>query len=90
MRAAERARQASLIACAAGASILVLYIAGHARMAAVNYQRVKISAQVRDLRAANDRLHSEIIGASGKASVAAWAKAHGMVLESRDPFTLSR
>src|SRR5438309_1699591 len=41
-RGSERARKASLFLCLAAASLLVLYIAGHARMTAVNYQRVQI------------------------------------------------
>ena len=89
-REAERARQASLLACLVAASLLVLYIAGHARMTAANYQRVKILSQIRDLRAQNKGLQTEIFRMTEKAAVADWAKRHGMILDSRDPVSLSR
>ena len=81
-RASERARKLSLTLCAAAASLLVLYIAGHARMTAVNYQRVQIISQTRGLKAQNDLLRAEILRKSEQAAVDAWAKAHGMALDT--------
>src|SRR5688572_2589929 len=81
-RAAERARKLSLTLCAAAASLLVLYIAGHARMTAVNYQRVQIISQTRGLKAQNELLRTEILPKTDQSAVDAWAKAHGMTLDT--------
>jgi hypothetical protein len=59
-------------------------------MTAANYQRVKILAQVRDLSAQNQLLQAEILQRTKKAAVADWAKRHGMILDSRDPVSLSQ
>jgi len=89
-RASERARKASLCLCLAAASLLILFIAGHANMTAVNYQRVQILSQARGLKAQNDLLQSEILRKTNQAEVAEWAKSHGMVMDSRDAIVLSR
>jgi cell division protein FtsL len=75
--------------CLTVLSLLVLYIAGHARMTAVNYQRVQILSQARGLKTQNDLLQSEILRKSDQTAVNAWAKAHGMTLDSRAAFVLS-
>src|SRR5688500_5245930 len=89
-RASERARKLSLTLCAAAASLLVLYIAGHARMTAVNYQRVQIISQTQGLKAQNQLLRSEILRKTDQAAVDAWAKKHGMVLDSGAAIVLQR
>lgn len=81
-RAAERARKLSLTLCAAAASLLVLYIAGHARVTAVNYQRIQIVSQTRGLKAQNRLLHAEILRKTDQSAIDAWAKKHGMALDS--------
>lgn len=81
-RASARARQLSLLLCLAASSLLVLYIAGHARMTAVNYQRVQIISQTRGLLEQNGLLQAEILRKSDQAAVDSWAKTHGMVRDS--------
>ena len=76
--------------CMLSAVLLVLYIAGHARMTAVNYQRVQIMSQARSLREQNQLLRSDIIRLADQSSVAAWAKANGMVLQTGSAVVLSR
>ncbi len=81
-RASERARKLSLIMCAAASSLLVMYIAGHARMTAVNYQRVQIISQTRALKEQNEGLQAEILRKTDRSAVDFWAKKHGMVRDS--------
>ena len=87
-RAAKRARTISLCACLASAALLVAYIAGHARMTAVNYQRVQILSQTRSIQKQNYWLQSDILRKKDQAAVEAWARHHGLILDTREPLVL--
>ena len=89
-RASERNLRRSLMTAAALSSLLVAYIAGHAKMTSVNYQRVQILNQTRDLTAQNSSLTKMILRRTDEATVDAWAKAHGMVSDSSEAFVLHR
>ena len=84
-RASIRLRSEPLAAYAGLALALILYVAGYARLTAVNYQRVKINRQIGKLEAREQLLRSEVLRLKQRDVVAAWASANGFVRAEAAP-----
>lgn len=68
-----------MVVAGAFAVFLIAYVSGHALMAGVNYQKVRLLRQMQTLQATHQILHSEVIEGRTKETIEAWARAHGMV-----------
>ena len=67
---------------------LVTYISGYAQMTSAGYQRVRLQAQQRGLRAEQNVLHSELILHRTREEIQTWASSHGFVHVSTDQYVL--
>ena len=67
---------------------LVTYISGYAQMTGAGYQRVRLQAQQRGLRAEQNVLHSELILHRTREEIQTWASSHGFVHVSTDQYVL--
>lgn len=89
-RVAHRPLIASIGAAVVLAATLLAYVAGHAQMTAVNYQRVRLVRQMQSLQAQQQQLKAELIKRRNRDAVEAWAKANGMVRAEGAQMVLGR
>ena len=71
------------------ATALVSYLSGHAQMTSAGYQRVKLQAEERDLRAQQHLLQTRKTEQGKTDNIAKWAEAHGFVKPIDPPMSLS-
>jgi hypothetical protein len=69
---------------------LVTYVSGYAQMTGAGYQRVRLQAQQRGLRAEQNVLHSDLILHRTREEIETWAAGHCFAHVSGDQYVIHR